>query len=324
MNCPPETQVDRLEKWLDSFVTIEPAPTRAASLHRKMDVLDRCMQLLKQRVHHLQNGIELEDFLGGELWVGPCGLNYRFGKAPRRLPRAIPSILYQPYLLIFLLLYHGPVREVRDTIRELVNRLWDNLGPRDFDTTQKGAPRCVTNVHFAANALRSIGLLRFGKEEAYKTWVLSFPGFVAAARLLQAYVPWDIPANANRTGAWGTAVHNDVLDALRGMDDLSKFSRWLDECFGVVNRCRYPVFHDLVGRAHELMVQHRTALESRKLTPRLPKTQSSEILAGLLNLPDRERFYEELSNYMMASTKFRTVRQKWGTGNDGGSVLDAD
>ena len=102
----PEKQIEALEKWLDTFVTIEPPPAGAAALSRKIDVLDRSLQLLRQRVQHLQNDIELESFLAGELVVGATRIRYRASTGRRWLPPAISSILYQPYLLIFLLLYH--------------------------------------------------------------------------------------------------------------------------------------------------------------------------------------------------------------------------
>jgi hypothetical protein len=259
----------------------------------------------------------LEDFLGGNLLVSAAGIRYRPGESPRCLPRPVSSVLFQPYLLVFLLLYHRRLREVRGIIRELVSRLWNNLTPLDLDRTQKGALRCVTNVHFAANALRSVGLLRFSKQEAYKTWVLSFPGFVAAARLLEKYVPWDIPANAGISGYWCTVVHHDVFDVLKGLHDLAGFVEWLERSFGSVDKERYPTLRSLVGSAHALMVEHGEAFASGSFAQGQRRRGSAALLERFLALPDAERFYGELSDYLMQSTSFRTVRQRWGADDDG-------
>ncbi len=60
-----------------------------------------------------------------------------------------------------------------------------NMTPYDFQKTQTGVTRCVTNTRFASLSLRDAGLIKFTHKEAFKRWELSFLGIIVAVMLYE-------------------------------------------------------------------------------------------------------------------------------------------
>jgi hypothetical protein len=97
--------------------------------------------------------------------------------------------------------------------------MWDEFDIVDFEKTKTGATRCFTNTRFAANTLRDYGLLKFTKEELYKTWMLSPIGIIVALKLLKDGV-WPKPISKQKTDP---VLHQNIRDTFDTLKDNDEF-----------------------------------------------------------------------------------------------------
>ena len=84
--------------------------------------------------------------------------------------------------------------------------------------------RCFTNTRFAAKVLREYGLLKFTRDEAFKTCELSLAGFLVAASILQQRAgqkrPW-YELGPARDGNFDLLP--EIRDACRGITSYDEF-----------------------------------------------------------------------------------------------------
>jgi hypothetical protein len=74
---------------------------------------------------------------------------------------------------------------VFDIITRYVDEIKSNLSLSDFVRTKTGAVRSFTNTRFAARRLRELGMLKYTRREAFKTWELSISGIIVASTLYE-------------------------------------------------------------------------------------------------------------------------------------------
>lgn len=92
---------------------------------------------------------------------------------------------YQYWLLVYLLLKNNEIREKKSTLYEIIDNFVSSIKDksltwRDIEYTGSGATRCKTNLRFAYNDLKKIGLVNL-YEKKYKTsWSLTYLGFFIA------------------------------------------------------------------------------------------------------------------------------------------------
>ena len=93
---------------------------------------------------------------------------------------------YQYWLLIFLLLKNNNIRENKLTLYEIIDEFVGRVKNtsftwRDIELTGSGATRCRTNLRFAYDDLKKIGLVNLYDRVHKKSWTLTYLGFFIAA-----------------------------------------------------------------------------------------------------------------------------------------------
>lgn len=93
---------------------------------------------------------------------------------------------YQYWLLIFLLMKNNEIRQKNLTLYQIIDefilRIKDeSFTWRDIEFTGSGATRSKTNLRFAYNDLKKIGLVNLYDRRHKQSWSLTFLGFFIAA-----------------------------------------------------------------------------------------------------------------------------------------------
>jgi len=96
---------------------------------------------------------------------------------------------YQYWLLIFLFLKNNEIHTEHFTLYQIidlfVNRIKDqSFNWEDIEFTGSGSTRCKTNLRFAFNDLKDIGLINLYDPNHKNSWTLTFIGFFIAASLV--------------------------------------------------------------------------------------------------------------------------------------------
>lgn len=164
---------------LDLKVTDDIKDTTA----NRIRILEKLIDLYRFYSVDPEIKISLKDVLNLELDFIENGKLRIIGKKKQFIDKSFlrPHDLELP-LLLFLLVYEEG-GDVYSVISSFIGEIKQILKPLDFEKAKIGAPRCFTNTRFAAQTLRDYGLLKFTKEEAFRTWKLSFLG-VAVASLI--------------------------------------------------------------------------------------------------------------------------------------------
>ncbi len=93
---------------------------------------------------------------------------------------------YQYWLLIFLLMKNNEIREKKLSLFEIIDIFIDRIKEdsftwRDIENTGSGATRCRTNLRFAYDDLKKVGLVYLHDKKHKNSWTLTFLGFFLAA-----------------------------------------------------------------------------------------------------------------------------------------------
>jgi hypothetical protein len=231
-------------------------------LRDKIDLLDRVLEVLRIEIRHVENKIRFEEFIQGSVGIGEKGLHYVWPEKVKALGSGTVPIRLQPKLLLYLLYRHQrnsiPVYEIIDSF---INTIWESLDILDFKRTQTGVLRCFTNTRFAANTLRAYGLLKYTKEEAYKTWTLSLPGYLVASKMMES-PNWNIPEIDKK---WHFDLHPDIRIAFQELNSYGAFvQRLLSICR--VNTRIFEEAEDISKRAYSLVQEYSATLQNESFS----------------------------------------------------------
>lgn len=264
--------------------------TEGETLLRKVDVLERALEQLRIQRRKLGNDVDYEDFVDGELFIDEGKIHFKWPDTRWGRRTGTPPMSLQPKLLTFLLLHHGTVSKVYDIIEGFVDKVWDSLDAMDFKRTKTGVVRCFTNTRFAALRLRDYGLLRFTQNEAYKTWTLSLPGFVAASKLVECR-GWDISENYRREAS---AVHPDIVQALNAVSSYEALVAQLEKvCADSIDI--FPTFKPVLEEAQKLLLSYKSSLEDTSTTKAEKREATEYYVKELDGLDGMTKFYKEFS-----------------------------
>jgi hypothetical protein len=198
-----------LESFVEDVVRIRGlGEPDAGDLARKVDVLERVVELMRLRSGVMENRLRMEELLGRGLQVsrggdgavrllvgggavtGRAGWRSRGGRTQTEMQ--VPLILY------LLITYRSP-RTINNLLVDFLSEARAWLSPSDVETTRTGVMRAMTTTRSAARALRLHGLLTDSDRTAYKTWELSVLGLLVGALLLERFGPTlDMNARALR------------------------------------------------------------------------------------------------------------------------------
>ena len=258
----------------------------------KLDVLERTIELIRIKRKCLRNGLPLEEFIQGNILNNETSIRYISPERIDSLGSGTTPIHLQPKLLLFLLLYHRENYRVLDIIERFIEKVWDSLKTVDFKRTETGVLRCYTNTRFSANTLREYGLLKFTKKEAYKTWILSLPGFLVASLVLEKYKEdWQVP-RVERLHNYD--LHNDILAAKEQLETYDDYVGCLARICEP-NLDLYKTFGPVLKRAYSLLNDYWEVMRDHKLNIADRQKASMALINKIDQIPDSAQFYSELS-----------------------------
>lgn len=183
---------------------------------------------------------------------------------------------YQYYLLVFLLIYFCEMKDEKLTLHQIIDKFVDlhkehSLSYKDIKLTATGVTRCKTNLRFAFEALKEMGLVKlYHREEKEKSWMLTYLGFMVAASII--YKPdWHRPV--------------DIASGIKHCSDEKFFEidRWIIE--RTIDLSNEKFFNEILG-----------FLYPDSLT-------NSEIEKGLWIFYDYRGFMQHLKNITPKSEK---------------------
>jgi hypothetical protein len=284
-----------LEAFVDDAVrTTGIGDPDSGDLARKIDVLERVVELMRLHSGAMENRLRMEELLsrGVEVSRGSDGAlrlllggGAPTGKAIWPSPGGRTQTEMQVPLILFLLITYRRPRSINNLLVEFLGEARAWLSPSDVETTRTGVMRAMTTTRSAARALRLYGLLTDSDRTAYKTWELSVLGLLVGAVLLERVGPTlEMQARGlpiSEGGRFGSSTHlaRPVADVLRLFSDarevsavlrrictpnrevLSTFDRAVEMVVAFVGR------YDAEGKArggepHELRAEARTLIEA--------------------------------------------------------------
>lgn len=282
----------------------------------KINLLERALEQLRLKNRLLDNDIRYRDFVRGEIEVR--GNTVVFKAAPfkrdksglfhTRVDCTSPTNL-QRRLLLFLLLQHKIDQHVLDIIRGFLRKSWNHLKSEDFERTQTGVMRCMTNTRLAANVLRHYGLLKYTKKEAYKTWVLSLPGIVVASHIPKN---WDVDDCLDPPGR----LHPFILGVWEKVRDYDKFVDALES----VCRPNVEPFRECKGildSSHKLLEKYWTVLKDEGESQKHKKERIAALILQLDALPDMDKFCRQFSDCLNIEALIKEVESSRSPGETG-------
>ena len=258
---------------------------------RKLDFLERILDILRIEHKYLENELPLENFLQGTVRIDENGLQFLAPDRIRYAGSGTAPIRLQPKLLLFLLFRHNRgYYQVYDIIDSFIKTIWDSLERLDFKRTKTGVTRCFTNTRFAANTLRKYGLLKFTQEEAFKTWALSLPGILVATKVMEK-ADWSIPRVEREQNF---DLHPDIRKAF---DDLKTYDKFVKRLASVC-KPNSKVSKDFKAgskKAYELLGNYWRVLKDPSLSKNERGEKSQEILNQIEKDTEIKKFHDEFS-----------------------------
>lgn len=282
----------KIEAILNDFIQIDAGGKRNIDFNLKLDLLGRTLETLRIKRKTLDNKLPVEEFLQGDRFVDTDCIRFMLPEKYTDPGSGTPPIRLQPKLLLFLLLYHQKAYRVLDIIKHFIDKVWDQLEIIDFKKTQTGVFRCYTNTRFAAKTLRAYGLLRFTRKEAYKTWVLSLPGFLVGSVVLDKYQhQWTLPKHRK---IYNFDLHEEIWNAWSGMRTYDDYLRRLTTICEP-NTDIFTTFEPVLEKAYDMLADYWKILRNHDMTVKERHTASVELLKRIETLPSIDQFYRELS-----------------------------
>jgi len=289
---PSDLNFEKLKQLITEWVYIEGDPPDRENFQDKLDILERAVESLRIKYKCIENRLPLEIFIQGYFCADQNTLRYYFPTKHDSLGSGTQPIRLQPKLLLFLLIYHRQSYQIYDIISKFIDEAWDQFVFLDFKKTKTGVTRCFTNTRFAAHTLRDYGLFRYTRKEAYKTWVLSLPGFLVASKVLEGYTGlWDIPEIKKEKNF---DLHPDIRkawDYLQTYDELVGRLAYICE----PNTQVFDSFAGVLRRAYSLLGDYWRVIQDGTKSIKERKEISIELIKQLEETPVIEQFYSEFS-----------------------------
>jgi len=260
------------------------------SLSAKLDLIERVLEAFRIEKRQLNNNLAFSEFIQGDLEIKDNQLRFTPPQKLKARDFGTRPVYLQPKLLIYLLFRHGkPADPIYDIIDNFVRVIWNDLDILDFERTKTGVFRCFTNTRFAANTLRDYGLLKFTKNEAFKTWVLSFTGVMVASKFVRDGA-WDKPLFVNK---YSSDLHPAIKESFRELSVMAEFVNTLT--FITKSNLNFKEsFTDSVKMTLPLLSQHHAILKDDDLSRQEKKKKCKEILKKIENDAAVMKLFENL------------------------------
>lgn len=281
-------QLKELELFIDSIVDAHGYGQKEIDSHLKIDLFRRALDQLSVSNKRIENGIRFEEAIQTTFEVKDSKLHFYYPEKRAQLGSGTHPIRLQPKLLQYLLIHHEESNQVYDIIERFIFQVWDDLSDLDFKQTKTGVTRCFTNTRFAANTLRNYGLLKFTQKEAFKTWELSLPGFVVAAKIFKDN-DWKLEKVEQKLG---NSINPAITKAWTEIIDFPSFVQTLTSiCDG--GHQFFNTFGSLLHKCYCLLDEYWSIIRNNKLSQKEKLAQSSIKIKELEGHQDIEKFYKE-------------------------------
>jgi len=261
----------------------------------RLELLGHLLDRYRHELKHKDGRISFDDFLQCKLFIDSDRVIVQSPPKFVFQGSGLRPLSYQAPLLLFLLANHRRELQVIEIIESFIDTIWNQLSPLDFKKTQTGVTRCYTNTRFAAHTLRDYGFLKFTRREAFKTWILSLPGFLVAARLLETRRSWTNPYSVPQQDKEGNfdllPEIRDVWEAIEDYDDFQKCLASICEEDTDV----FDTFDRVLRRAHQLLKGYWATIRNGGLAQMKRRKLSMEIIHELERNCLPEEFYEQFS-----------------------------
>ena len=285
-----------LTGFLIQSITASGYTSQSGEIEFKIDVLERALEVLRYEYKHIENKLPFEEFLSGTITLKSGRLNFVASEKTKDVGTGTAAVRLQPKLLLFLLLNHRSYFKIYDIIDKFVEKIWDELQVIDFKKTQTGVTRCFTNTRFAATTLREYGFLKYTDDEAFKTWTLSLPGFLVAAKVLED-LSWKIPDFQKQTQS---DLHPDIHQAWANLRTFDAFIERLQSICDP-NAKVFTTFQPVLVKTHKVLEDYWKTLLNNDIPQADRKKESIKLLKQLDKEPHILDLYDELSKSLKSS-----------------------
>jgi len=282
-----------LEIYLDQIIDLHGYSNKGEEKHLKIDLLRRLLDQLAVKNKLLENSVTYEEgiqtshqIVNGKIHISYPILRSQSGSGTH-------PIRLQPKLLQYLLIHHKENHQVLNIIENFIKQVWDELSILDFKRTKTGVTRCFTNTRFAANTLRNYGLLKFTQKEAFKTWELSLPGFIVAAKIFKEN-DWVLDKVEQKIG---NNINPAIVNAWTDIKDFKAFVETLESICGS-GMDFYDSFGDFLNESYVLLEEYWNTIRNKNLSQKEKLSQSAIKIKQLENHPEIERFYKEFGLHL--------------------------
>jgi hypothetical protein len=282
-------EMERFSALVEKFIVLDQDGT---DLRQKIDILERLIEIWRFVNRSPDNLMPLEEVFQSSALFGDDAVTLIMPERSENLGKGIPPIQLQAPLLIYLLRSREKYKHVYDIIRDFIESYRDKLSVLDFKKTETGVTRCFTNTRFAANTLRVYGLLKYTNREAYKTWILSLPGMVVAARMIRQ--DQNI-ASDQHDKSYKLDLHKNIVGMWPAISSYDLFVSTLSS----VCRPNVDIFHSfekMLRKAHEQLVVYWRIIGDKNLKVIERRKLSLSLIHELEENPDIETFCREFSD----------------------------
>jgi len=145
---------------------------------------------------------------------------------------------YQYWLLIFLLRKNNEIREKKLSLYQIIDQFIEHYKDESFflediERTPSGATRCRTNLRFAYNELKHIGLVRLYDKKYKNSWSLTYIGFFIAASFCLDSMDIDDEPLLNKAtrfneSTWYFNINKNIVNRIQKLSEVDYFISIID------------------------------------------------------------------------------------------------
>jgi len=293
-----------LENYLDQIIILHGYSNRGEEKILKVDLIRRLLDQLAVSNNLLENSVLFEEAIQTPHQIIDGRIHIYSPEKKLQLGSGTHPIRLQPKLLQYLLIHHKESHQVYNIIENFIKQVWDELDNLDFKKTKTGVTRCFTNTRFAANTLRNYGLLKYTNKEAFKTWELSLPGFIVAARIFKED-DWGLDKVEQRVG---NNINPAITNAWTDINDFKGFVETLESICGT-GIDFYESFGEFLNEAYELLEEYWCTIRDQNLSQKEKLTQSAVKIKQLETHPEIEKFYKEFGLHLEIEKLFNEAKK---------------
>jgi hypothetical protein len=292
-----------LEDYLDQIIILHGYSNGSEEKLLKVDLIRRLLDQLAVSNKLLENSVPFEEAIQTPHRIIDGRIHIYYPEKKSQLGSGTHPIRLQPKLLQYLLIHHKESHQVYNIIEHFIKQVWDELDNLDFKKTRTGVTRCFTNTRFAANMLRNYGLLKFTNKEAFKTWELSLPGFIVAAKIFKED-EWVLEQVEQKIG---NNINPLITNASKEIKNFDAFVQILKSICGEGAQF-FESFDGFLHEAYELLEEYWESIRSPDLTQKEKLSKSAVKIKQLESHPDIEGFYKEFALHLEIEKLFKKAR----------------